>query len=137
MMMWRTDEVQTLFMMALCAWRESRGESRDARRGVLHVIHNRASKPSWWGTGTIEVILKPYQFSCFNAGDPNATKIPGADDVAFKQILELAANVLVNQDEDLTDGATHYHDRNVFPEWAAKMKVTATIGAFTFYKETI
>ena len=134
-MMWNTDEVPMVYLTALCAWREARGESEEGIRGVLHVIHNRGKKSSWWGSGHVGCILKPLQFSCFNRDDPNATKFPDDGNPLFRRILELTANVLVGQDEDLTGGATHYHEQNVFPDWAAKLKRTATIGHHFFYKE--
>ena len=131
---WHTDEVPKVYLMALCVWREARGTSQDAKRAVAHAIKNRAVKPSWWGNGFVDVILKPLQFSSFNVGDPNATKFPAQADPIFLNILDIVARVLVD-DEDLTDGATHYHDRSVFPDWAAKMKRCAEVGPFTFYKE--
>lgn len=136
-MMWKTEEVTDLYLTALCAWREARGCSDDGIRGVLHVIKNRGRKPSWWGGPSLaSVVLKPMQFSSFNTGDPNATKFPHDGDQIFRKILELASNVLVGQDEDLTGGATHYHDSSVFPPWALHATKLAQIGTFTFYKET-
>lgn len=120
--------------MALCAWREARGCSDEAIRGVLHVIKNRAERPGWWGKSIEEVVLKPSQFSSFNKGDPNATKFPMEDDKVFPKILTLTDAVLSNQDEDLTDGAVNYHDSTVFPEWAAHAVRSAQILPFSFYK---
>lgn len=135
-MMWNTDEVPNVYLTALCTWREARGTSDEAIRGVLHVIKNRATRPSWWGSSYSGVILKPLQFSSFNAGDPNAVKFPADGDQIFKKILGFTEKVIAGQDEDLTDGATHYHDSSVSPDWAAKMTQTAKIGPFTFYKES-
>lgn len=132
--MWTLDEVPKVYLMALCAWREARGCSLEAIRGVLHVIENRARKPGWWGAGHVEVVLKPKQFSCFNPGDPNAVKFPEADDRVFRQILDHVEQVLMGQDQDLTGGATHYHSAEVTPEWAASLTRTAHIGTFVFYK---
>lgn len=134
--MWKTEEVPQVYLMALCAWREARGCQNDAIRGVLHVIQNRAEHPKWWGASIIQVVLKPYQFSSFLAGDPNATKFPQEIDPVFANILQLTDKVLNHQDEDLSGGAVFYHDANVFPEWAAKAVQTAKIGPFTFYKES-
>ncbi len=132
---WKTSEVPSVYLTALCAWREARGCPEDAIRGVLHVIRNRARKPSWWGRGGYaDVVLKPMQFSSFNPSDPNAVKFPGIDDKMFPVILQLTENVMQGQDEDLTGGATHYHDSSVIPSWAAEMTKTAQIGPFTFYR---
>ena len=131
--MWKTDEVPKVYLMALCAWRESRGCSDEAIRGVLHVIKNRAAKPGWWGDSIVQVVLKPLQFSSFNSGDPNATKIPADGDPIFAKILNLTDLILNNQDEDLTGNAVNYHDSSVSPAWADASKKSAQIGPFTFY----
>ena len=131
---WKTDEVPNVYLTALCAWREARGASLEAIRGVLHVIRNRALTPSWWGSGYVGVVLRPYQFSSFNAGDPNATKFPTADDVQFKNILFLTEKVMLGQDQDLTDGAVLYCESNSFPDWRAKSTQVATIGPFVFFR---
>lgn len=135
MMMWKTDEVPKIYLTALCCWREARGTSDDAMRGVIHAIKNRATKPSWWGSGYIGVILKPLQFSSFNSNDPNAVKFPADDDRVFARILELTEKIVMNQDEDLTDGATHYHNADIAPAWDSNMIETARIGPFKFFRE--
>ena len=132
--MWNTEEVPKVYLMALCAWREARGCSDEAIRGVLHVIKNRADKPGWWGTDYVSVVLKPQQFSSFNSNDPNATKFPADGDAVFSKILVLTDLVLNNQDEDLTDGAVNYHDASVHPSWADPLKRSALILPFSFYK---
>ena len=131
---WQTDEVPNLYLTALCCWREARGESRDGWRGVLHVIRDRALRPSWWGNGYVGVILQPQQFSSFNHDSSQAVLIPGDRDPVFPQILECAANVLSGDDEDLTGGATYYHTYDVHPDWDKHLTVTATIGSHIFYK---
>lgn len=132
--MWTVDEIPKVYLMALCAWREARGCSVEAIRGVLHVIDNRARHPGWWGAGAVDVILKPKQFSSFNADNPEAVKFPGGDDRVFLQILDHVEQVLMGKDSDLTGGATHFHDSTVTPEWAGTMTRTAHIGTFRFYK---
>ena len=133
--MWKTEEVPKVYLTALCAWREARGESDEGIRAVLHVIDNRARKPSWWGSGHEEVVLKPYQFSSFNADDPNASKLPRSGDARFRWIMDRAALVIMREDEDLTGGATHYHTLEISPPWADGMVKCATIGSHVFYKE--
>lgn len=132
--MWTTEQIPGVYLVALCCWREARGESKDGWRGVIHVIRNRALHPGWWGSGYEGVVLAPMQFSSFNHGDPNADKLPPPNDGLFSQILQVTSNIMSGDDEDLTGGATHYHTRNVFPEWAAKMQQTAEIGQHLFYK---
>lgn len=135
--MWRTDEVPRIYLMALCAWREARGATDEAIRGVLHVIQNRAARPKWWGKSIVDVVLKPHQFSSFTTGDPNAAKFPGDDDLAFAKILTLTERVLNHQDEDLTGGAVLYHEATIFPDWAANSLRVTQVGPFVFYKESV
>ncbi len=133
--MWKTEETPTVYLMALCAWREARGCPDEAIRGVLHVIQNRAERPRWWGRSIVDVVLHPSQFSSFNKNDPNAMKFPSDGDSIFAKILMLTDRVLNHQDEDLTGGAVLYHDANVFPDWASQSTKLAQIGPFTFYRE--
>ncbi len=133
--MWNTEDVPSVYLAALCAWREARGCSEESIRGVLHVMRNRVQHGGFYGKSYPDVILKPFQFSSFNTKDPNATKFPASDDRKFHIILEITEKVLNGQDEDLTGGAVLYHDVDVFPDWAAKAIQTAKIGPFTFYKE--
>jgi N-acetylmuramoyl-L-alanine amidase len=121
------------FMLALCSWREARGESSDAQLGVIHTILNRAAKPSWWGRDVVSVVLKPEQFSSFNVGDPNATKFPVATDAIWQDILGMA----IAPGPDNTAGATHYFDDSMKddpPSWAREMTPTVKLGALNFYK---
>jgi spore germination cell wall hydrolase CwlJ-like protein len=117
------------YVLALCLWREARGESREAQTGVAWVLRNRIAK-RFRGKDAIEVVLWPYQFSSFNANDPNARKFPRDDDKAFAQCLA----VVQDPGPDPTGGALMYHDASVHPNWAEASKMTAAIGAFRFYR---
>ena len=71
----KTSDSYSNFVLALCIWREARGQSNEARRGVMNVILNRAGL-KFRGHDVISVVLWPYQFSSFNANDPNAHLLP-------------------------------------------------------------
>lgn len=119
-------------LLALCVWREARGEIYDAKVAVSWCIRNRASKPGWWGTDLFSVITKPMQFSSFNVGDPNSTKFPHPDEMAWRDCLKTNDEMF-----DPTDGATHYFDRSLDlnpPKWVSNMKHIANIGDLRFYK---
>jgi spore germination cell wall hydrolase CwlJ-like protein len=119
------------FIAALCLWREARGCTQDARRAVLHVILNR-SRDKRYPRVLSEVVLQRAQFSSFNAGDPNASKLPHWDDAAWRQCCELVEE----PGADPTGGATHYEScpENGEPKWADDRKRTAVIGPFEFYR---
>lgn len=125
------QNVYTIFLQALCIWREARGESAEAQRGVLWVILNRAASPRWWGVDPISVILKPFQFSSFNKNDPNAVKFPASDDQVWNTILEMSAA----PGDDPTGGATSYYDTSIpAPAWTSEMTFTIQSGSLRFYK---
>jgi spore germination cell wall hydrolase CwlJ-like protein len=43
--------------------------------------------------------------------------------------------VMALSEEDVTNGATHYHNTSVTPYWTDSMKQTAVIGNHIFYRE--
>ena len=125
------DKLLTEFLVALCIWRESRGQPFEGQRAVGHVIRNRVSDSRWPDTYR-GVVLQPKQFSCFNADDPQVTKYPEFNDSWIDAVA--AARLAMSSLTDPTGGANHYHTRSVEPSWADRTKVTARIGDHIFYK---
>ena len=127
-----------LSLMALCCYREARGEPQDGKLGVCHVIQNRANKPGWWGTDVKSVILKRFQFSSFNTEDPNVDIWPMDNNPAWTQCLSAASAVLMGDDPDLTHGAVYYHDSSIsFPKaWGKEENYVKTlvVGKLSFYR---
>jgi spore germination cell wall hydrolase CwlJ-like protein len=132
------DQMSEMSLMALCCYREARGEPQDGKRGVCHVIQNRAEKPGWWGTDIKSVILKPYQFSSFLANDPNSIIWPMDNNPAWTQCLSAASSVMFGSDPDPTDGALYYHDSSItFPKaWGKEEDYVKTlvVGKLSFYR---
>ncbi len=129
----------SLILLAICIWRESRGEVYEGKQGVAWTIQNRVLSPRWWGHSLNGVILMPWQFSSFNANDPNAVKWPIPTDPAWVDSLEIATKVLDGSLADNTGGATSYFDNSITsPTWATDGSNTATvsIGNLNFYKLT-
>lgn len=127
------------FLFALAVWREARGESVLAKVAVAWVIRNRMTDAQKRWPATIGgVILQPRQFSSFNADDPNATKIPPANDTAWRDCCRVIDAVSVAAAEnDPTHGANHYHSLPVtvaWPSWADEAAQTAVVGTLHFYK---
>ncbi len=58
-------------LLARCIWGEARGEPIQGKLAVAHVVLNRVKAQSYYGKTIRDVILKPWQFSCFNENDPN------------------------------------------------------------------
>lgn len=128
--------------LARTLWGEARGESVRGKEAVAAVVMNRVRRARrrggyWWGATPIEVCRKPWQFSCWNDGDPNRAKMlaVGQDDRDFQTCLRIARRALAGTLRDPTVGATHYHAKGVLPPWARDRKPSAEIGNHRFYND--
>jgi Cell wall hydrolyses involved in spore germination len=120
-------------VMALCVWREARGEPMDAKIGVAEVIRNRAARNK---TSYDEEVLKPKQFSAFSKNDPNAVKFPRRDERAEWRAFEdcIVAVETALKGSSIVAGATHYHDTSISPPaWTKEMDCIKQIGRIRFY----
>lgn len=128
-----------ILLVASCIWGEARGEPFLGKVAVGWVIQNRVNGAKWYGSNHQEVILKPKQFSVFNAGDPNREKMKNPllwDSFGrWGECFEAARLVLSNDVEDNTGGATHYHRADITPYWAKSMEFSCQIGNHKFYRE--
>lgn len=137
----QVEALNNVFLLALCIYREARGEDDQAKLAVGCVVRNRVQHPSWYGKTWFEVITKPYQFSSFNRGEVNSIVFGDANDRAWRKCVDVAVQVLQDA-PDPTGGATYYYDKsldrvNKPPKWAAEFVHTCDIGAFHFYKPPI
>jgi len=132
-----TADTYEPFLKALALWREARGQSDDAKRGVLHVILNRATS-AFRGTTPAEVILWPYQFSSFNSTDANAFRLPNPKQKGDWQAWLACCAVVDDPGDDPTGGSVMYHSipfgSPKWPVWATADKLTVYIGPFRFYR---
>ena len=120
--------------MARTIYGEARGEGKKGMQAVGNVIMNRVKKGGWYGASIKDVVLKPYQFSCWNDGDVNKTIITNATPAMLKQATAIAEQVISGELPDITGGATHYYAKTISePYWAKKMTQTAAIGNHIFY----
>jgi N-acetylmuramoyl-L-alanine amidase len=73
-------------------------------------IVNRARFPRWWGKDIESVCRALWQFSCWNAGDPNLPKLLAVNetDTEFRLALEIAHKAAAGALPDLTQGADSY-----------------------------
>lgn len=156
-------------LLALTLYGEARGEPIDGKKAVAWVVRNRmaaaarrvaerGSKHPLFGDGTVGgVVLKPYQFSCWNKGDPNLRKMldivqtdgESAGAGLWAILRAVASGVLAEPPEwdDPTWGATHYCTVNLWDSpdhpgaWygadeiaAGRTKETVTLGNHVFAK---
>lgn len=124
-----------LYILALCIWREARGESFRGKLLVGFTIKNRVKDARW--PNTYEgVITQKWQFSAFNPTDPNAVKYPWTggenlpEDAAWFECTRAAATVL-NSKTSMTS-ANHYHAKNIKPSWADNAPITDREGNHVF-----
>jgi hypothetical protein len=128
------------FMMALCVWREARGESRAAKQGVAWVIRNRFADGAAM-RGIEDVVLAPHQFSSMSVTDPNSWKFPRRSQPQDWQAWIECCDVVENPGTDPTGGAIFYES---FPpamleevranqSWFSLYNLTIQLGAIRFY----
>jgi N-acetylmuramoyl-L-alanine amidase len=125
------DALIRRYTLALCVWREARGESARGKRLVAQVIENRVQDRRWPDT-YVSVITQPWQFSAFNKSDPNVHKFPDEGDPAWRQCVA-AADAVLEAAEPFTD-ANHYHVAGLTPAWRDDDKLVAAEGHHVFYR---
>lgn len=110
---------------------EARGEGLEGMQAVAEVIRKR-SKES--GTSYVDVVMKPWQFSCWNEpsykSDKRLAKFDGEDWQLASQAWEQS------ETSNLTGGANHYLNTKAvkyLPRWAKVGRLVGRIGKHTFY----
>jgi spore germination cell wall hydrolase CwlJ-like protein len=126
--------------MALTMWGEARREGDIGMRAVGHVIDNRR-RSGRHGAYATDAVSAAYQFSCWNAGDPNRRaldtidRLPAdsADYRAWLAAKRIAAEILAGRSADPTGGALFYHTVAVAPRWSAGVPPVRRIGSHLFF----
>ena len=122
---------------ARVAWGEARGEPDGGMQAVLNVMANRKADPRFPGS-LAGVAKQPFQFSAYNADDPNRKKLEAVreNDPEYKQAIRLATFAQLGLLWDITDGATYYHHGKIEqPTYLSEAEVSAVIGSHIFYTE--
>lgn len=102
---------------------EAAGEGYDGMIAAGAVIRNRAASGKYGGSNISDVIMKPGQFSAWNA----VTGYAGGEGAIDMENLKVSDNAYAAADailsgdyEDKTGGATHYYNPNVAdPAWGS------------------
>ena len=106
---------------------------------IAAVILNRVKRgnPRRFGGTIAGVCQKKFQFSCWNPGDPNRSKLLaiGQSDATYKECLEIARAAAAGTLQDPTGGADHYHADSVRPGWARGRRPCKIIGNHLFYND--
>ncbi len=129
-----------LDIFARTLYGEARGEyalnGPAALMAVGNVVMNRLQKGKY-GNSLTEVCLKPRQFSCWNACDPNRSLIQ-EESLTQNKLFQYCQLVVKKLTEgiwpDLTRNSDHYHATSCHPSWARKSKIKLWLGNHIFYK---
>lgn len=123
--------------LAKTIWGEARGEGPTGMQAVANVVMNRVKKGGWYGASVKDVVLKPWQFSVWNAKDPNRALLDIVSDATLNAsgATSIAKAAIDGYLTDITYGATEYHNKNITPDWNwSKLEKTVTIGNHVFYR---
>lgn len=143
-------------LLAMLVWGEARGEPAEGQLAVAHVpltrLKDRIANKRKYGNSLREIILTPWQFSCFNKQDPNRDKllrpVEGEGLARWAACWSTAVSALTGQSENPAPGATHYVVRRLWsrptavgrrPKWfeepcikSGKTSLIASIGSHIF-----
>lgn len=134
------DDMKSL---ALCAWKEARGEGVYGMQAVMWVCVNRSQAPGF-PKSLHDVIYGKNQFTSMSRpDDPQFNLAPPENDTSWLGALVVANQVLQGVLQDVTRGAQYYanlaaidkggwFDRHILGD-PARHPVTATIGHHTFF----
>jgi spore germination cell wall hydrolase CwlJ-like protein len=131
--------------LALCAYKEARGEGPNGMRAVMHVIYHRAL--AWYGAGegsVHEAVYAKNQFTSMSVpSDPEFNLQIPTFDANYEFCQRMAPQILSDQDKDETGNALYYANlHEVTSGWfidaivndPAQHPQTAVIGRQTFFK---
>ncbi|MGR3323261.1 MAG: cell wall hydrolase [Pseudooceanicola sp.] len=117
---------------------EARGESVKGQFAVAEVILNRVDSALFPNSvcgvvyqGTGKRYACQFTYTC-----------DGYDEVireprAYQRVGKVAAAMIAGAPRPLTEGATYYHTKHVYPRWAKKFARTASIGVHHFYRRHV
>lgn len=128
-------------LLAMLLWGEARGEIVVGKWAVAQVVANRVRSGGWFGRGWESVMLKPWQFSCFNPSDPNRKKLfeplKWASADIWQTCLYIARLAVLGKLPDIVPGCRWYHAASLkkVPKFFSKLEVYQHIGNHIFYRK--
>lgn len=139
-----TFDEHDIHSLALCVWKEARGEGCDGMKAVAHVIRNRVGVPGF-AKNLHDVIYGKNQFTSMSVpSDPEFNLQPKSDDKLYAYCESMAPSILSSIDPDPTHGACYYANLKTMDKggWFERHIVgdpanhpqTAQIGQHTFFK---
>ena len=116
--------LEGLLWLTLNIYHEARSEPQVGQIAVAHVTLNRAANRK---ISIKDVIQQPHQFSWIGKKSYIPHNIP-----VFFQCMQ-SAYIALNTN-DFTAGATHYHLKNVDPDWSSSLTYINQYGSHKFYR---
>lgn len=126
---------EDIVFLALCVWREARGEKEAGQVGVAQCIMNRVKRPGWWGNDVKSVIFKKWQFSSLtDPRDRQLTVWPEKDTLDWIRAIHVAEDVVEGRVLNPVLGADSYHDISIpSPKWTKTARYVTQLGRIKFY----
>jgi spore germination cell wall hydrolase CwlJ-like protein len=123
-----------LTCLARTIYWEAKGEPRQGKIAVAHVVRNRVESDAHPDTyckvvkqGSSRKRACQFSWWCDGKADTAREREP------FVEAREIARLVLNDAVKDPTAGSTYFHNTRVNPRWARKAKRIGTIGRHVFY----
>jgi N-acetylmuramoyl-L-alanine amidase len=127
------DYLAEIYCGAENIYHESRGQPDLGMIAVAQVVRNRVKDPRYPNT-VCDVIYQDNQFSWVNDGISNYPKLNNT--IERESFIKSAwVHIIASDHEDITNGATHYHNINIKPSWSWPMTITAIIKDHIFYTD--
>lgn len=128
-------------ILARTIWGEARGETYKGKKAIGHVMLNRALSEfgQWKNDDTLSTAcLRNQQFSCWNINDPNFIPMQQVtfNDPVLRECVRAGMEAI--DEPDFTNGARHYHTKQITPYWIKRQDGTLYetcfgIGNHVFY----
>lgn len=121
-------------IMSRTIYGEAKANSIADAEAIACVIMNRCDYKNWPNTPA-KVCKQPYQFSCWNPGDPNVERIMNAKGSWWQECQRIAARAANGEIEDKTKTSTHYHTPAVKPFWSKGKKPVYQTDGHKFFND--
>lgn len=106
-----------LAIAALTIYMEAAGEPRKGKIAVAYVLANRVKA----GRSMTDVILDPWDFSCWNTDSPTRMNIDKATDELLAECFNCASAAMYGLEPDPTNGAVFYMNKAAVMQAAGKL----------------
>ena len=134
------DAPHEIDIVAATLWGEARNQGEQGMRAVASVIENRRRQGYRNKVTAATVCLDPWQFSCWNANDPNLPRLrrlSSQPDTQYLLARRIAAEVQQRSLADITRNARHYYAASLRPPayWSRGKSPCVVIGDHLFFND--